>query len=273
MSIPIIKWAGGKRQLLSELKQRIPKEYNRYYEPFFGSGALFFDVQPKDAIINDFNKELINMYSFVCNEPDGVIGVLDELQNEYNALDSLEDKSECFYRMRERYNEGIVNGVLNKESAALFIFLNKSCYNGLYRVNSKGLFNTPFGKHKKIKLYDKSNFKACVKALGNATIKYGDFEDACEKASYGDFVYFDSPYYDTFDTYQSGGFAVEEHIRLATLFTNLTEKGVLCMLSNSDTDFIKDLYKDYKIDVVEVKRMINCNGQNRTGTEIIVTNY
>ena len=147
------------------------------------------------------------------------------------------------------------------------------CYNGLFRVNSKGLFNVPSSRKKNCILYDEKNIYDVSKALSKATILSGDFEKACCRARRGDFVFFDSPYFDTFDCYQKDGFSIEEHKRLANLFKKLSERGVYCMLTNSDTDFIRQLYSEYTINSVDVKRMINCDGKNRTGKELIITNY
>ena len=271
--IPIIKWAGGKRQLLPELKKYLPPQYNIYVEPFLGSAAMFLDLLPDKAVLNDFNPELINVYKSVRDHIYELTIILSKYQNEYNALPTIDEKSAYFYARREEFNARIHNPKLNVEDAALFIFLNKACYNGLYRVNTQGYFNTPFGQHKRISLYIKSSLLNCSEALQHARILNGDFERACRDLKEGDFVYFDSPYYDTFDTYQAGGFPEEDHIRLYNLFVRLSKRGVYCLLSNSDTDFIKNLYKDYNIRIVPVKRMINCNGEKRTGTEVIISNY
>lgn len=270
---PIIKWAGSKRQLLLELNQYIPDDYGKYVEPFVGSGALFFDLLPNKAILNDTNRELINMYCCLRDNPEDLKEILLMLEDEYNSLNAISDKMELFYLKRDEFNRNIVDNELGISDAALFIFLNKTCYNGLYRVNSQGLFNTPSGKQKSIRLYDDNTFYSCSKALKNATIKLGDYKEACKGLRKGDFVYFDSPYYDTFDTYQAGGFPEEEHIKLSKLYKSLSKRGIYCLLSNSDTDFIKDLYKEFDINIVPVKRMINCDGKRRTGTEVIIKNY
>lgn len=268
--MPIIKWAGGKTQLLADLKERMPKRYSTYVEPFVGSGALFFDIAPQKAIINDSNPELINMYIQLRDRPAEMMALLQLYQEEYNSLDS--GQNTYYYKKREEFNENILSEHLDVRDAALLVFLNKTCYNGLYRVNASGKFNTPWGKRKRVNLVD-DNISHYSSLLQNASIMLGDFEESCINLDSGSFVYFDSPYYDTFDTYQAGGFPEEDHIRLATLFRNLTRKGIFCMLSNSNTDFIKEMYKEYAIDVVEVKRMINCNGSKRTGTEVIICNY
>ena len=270
---PLIKWAGGKRQLLPELKERMPVNYSRYVEPFVGSGALFLDVQPTNFVINDFNPELINLYKMVRDYPFELMRILDVKCDEFNSLDSEVRRAEYYYCSREQFNNNILSENLTIEDAALFILLNKTCFNGLYRVNSEGLFNVPFGKRKHVNLYNRENLCDCSKILKRAKIICGDFEEACKRLRAGSFVYFDSPYYDTFDTYQANGFSEQDHIRLATVFKRLSEKGVYCMASNSNSDFIKALYDGFDIEIVDVKRMINSNGKERTGQEVIITNY
>ena len=181
--------------------------------------------------------------------------------------------NDYFLAKRKEFNNCLISEEHSVRSAALFIYLNKAGFNGLYRMNSKVLFNTPSGKKEKFNLFDRDNFDNVSKLLKNVTILSGDFEEACKTAKEGDFVFFDSPYYNTFDTYQAGGFSVEDHVRLSKLFKKLTKKGVKCLLTNSNENFIKDLYKDFDIRVIDVKRMINCDGTKRTGQEIIVKNY
>lgn len=268
---PVIKWAGGKRQLLCELKKGMPNDIGRYVEPFFGSGALFFDLLPERAIINDNNSELVNLYLQIRENPQKLMKALDKLQKGFPTEETSQDT--YYYNQRERFNRKINKEDLTVSDAALMIFLNKTCYNGLFRVNASGKFNTPYGKRKTLNLYNKDNILECSEALKNVKILQGDFEEACKGLKKKDFVYFDSPYFETFDTYQKNGFPKEEHERLAKLYKRLSDRGIYCMLSNSDNEFIKDLYKEYSIEIVPVKRMINCNGKKRTGTEIIVRNY
>lgn len=272
-SMPIIKWVGGKRQLLNEIKLRMPKTYDTYYEPFFGGGALFFELQPQTAVINDFNEQLINMYQQIQKDYKVVIRIVDQYQNTYNLMATSEQKLEYYYFLRKRFNTFLVSNKKDATSAALFIFLNKAGFNGLYRVNSNGEFNVPSAHRDKINGYQLENVQAVASCLSGTKILQGDFEDACKDAKRGDFVFFDSPYYDTFDTYQAGGFDEDSHKRLALLFKNLSDKGVNCMLTNSNTDFIKDLYSAFNISIIDVKRMINCDASKRTGQEVIITNY
>ena len=264
---PIIKWAGGKTQLLDELMSMMPQHFNHYYEPFFGGGALYFSLSPEEATINDYNPQLISLYKQCRDNLDALLNILDKLEFEHC------NKENYYYEIRKMFNQQLQDGDLTVESAANFLYLNKAGFNGLYRLNSKGLFNVPSAKKQKIKLYDKENIKNVSKQLKKANILVGDFEKACENANKRDFVFFDSPYYNTFDTYQSGGFDKDSHLRLAALFKILTEKGVYCMLTNSNEEFIKELYQDYNTKIVSVKRMINCNPSKRTGKEIIITNY
>ena len=270
---PIIKWVGGKRQLLSAIKARMPQTYGTYYEPFFGGGALFFELQPERAVINDFNDQLINLYKQIKDNHTSVVSIIDKYQETYNSFKDKSDKLNYFYALRNKFNSFLRSNIKNPESAALFIFLNKAGFNGLYRVNANGEFNVPSAHRDKINAYSLENIQAVSSCLRKATILQGDFEDACKDVRPGDFVFFDSPYYDTFDTYQAGGFDEKAHRRLATLFRQLSDRGVKCMMTNSNTDFIKELYSDFNIEVIDVKRMVNRDATKRTGQEVIITNY
>lgn len=273
---PFIKWAGGKRQLLPQIKELMPAEYNKYFEPFVGGGALFFELQPKKAVINDTNTALINVYKQVKEHPNDVILSINACTKKYNNLTSDEERRKFYYDFRETLNWSITEGFFEPIVVAIFIVLNKLGYNGLYRVNSKGQYNVPWNKKKQLELSKEeyiNNLLNVSKALKNTTILNLDFEESLKGVRKGDFVFFDSPYYDTFDTYQKGGFSEENHIRLARLYKKLSDRGVYCMLTNSNTKFIKDLYKGYNIKVIDVKRMINCDGKSRVGQEVIITNY
>lgn len=270
---PIIKWVGGKRQLVDKIKEKMPNTYGTYYEPFFGGGAVFFDICPKKAVINDSNCQLISLYKQIKTQPQQVIRYLNILQKEYNDLSDMKEKDDYYISKREEFNIHITKNILNNKTAALFIFLNKSGFNGLYRVNSKGLFNVPSAHKQKINIFDEENILEVSKILKKCDIKLGDFETACKNAKEKDLVFFDSPYYDTFDTYQANGFSESDHKRLFNLFDELSNKGVYCIATNSNTEFIKTLYNKYIIEVVDVKRMINCDATKRAGKEIIITNY
>lgn len=271
--IPFVKWAGGKRQLIDEINKRLPDNFNRYYEPFVGAGAVFLELGREGSVINDFNEQLINVYKQIKRRSKMLMAKLDRLADRYNALETKEDKAAMYYEIRDKFNEGIAGKCQNMQQAAYFIFLNKCCFNGLYRVNSNGYFNVPFGQKNKVNLYDRENIEKIAELLKTTLIYNLDFEKACRNVKEGDFVFFDSPYYDTYDLYQKCGFSQEDHIRLAKLFKTLTEKGAYCMLTNSDAAFIKELYKDFNIEEVEVKRLINRDANNRKGREVIVTNY
>ena len=271
--VPFVKWAGGKRQLLPQIKERMPKKFGTYYEPFVGGGAVMFDLLRANAVINDINKALMNTYKQIRDNADTFLESLKKLDE---AIP--EDARTYYYALRQRYNEKLINKKYDAELAALFVFLNKHCFNGLYRVNSKGLFNVPYNNNTHPS-YDENNIRAISKYLRNVTIRTGDFQIACEDAKKGDFVFIDSPYAtlntSTFTSYTKEGFDIENHKRLAVLFDELTEKGCYCMLTNHNTELIKELYdnKGYRIDAVNVKRMINVDASKRTGRELIICNY
>lgn len=270
---PFLKWAGGKRQLLDKIIDRMPKSFNNYYEPFIGGGALLFELQPAKAVINDINASLINAYITIAEKPFEFISAVIELDSQIPG-----DGKTYYYSLRERYNNKLVKTEYDTELAALFVFLNKHCFNGLYRVNAKGLFNVPYNNSKRESI-NKESIIAISEYLKNVKIMQGDFEKACNDAQRGDFVFLDSPYAPlnptSFESYTKEGFDIESHKRLANLFKKLTDKGCYCMLTNHNTEFINDLYgnKGYKIDVVRVKRMINSNASKRVGEEVIIYNY
>ena len=271
--VPFVKWAGGKRQLLSKIQERIPENYNHYFEPFVGGGAVFFGTQPSKALINDINKALINTYQRICDSPK-------EFLSEVNKIDSemWEDGKQYYYTIREHYNDKLMKSEYDVELAALFVFLNKHCFNGLYRVNGKGLFNVPYNNSRRVSVNGDSIIEIS-KYLQGITIIDGDFEDACRDARKGDVVFLDRPYAPlnptSFESYTKEGFDIESHKRLAKLYDELTMRGCYCMLTNHNTDLINELYgnKGYKIDVVSVRRMINSDASNRVGEEVIICNY
>ena len=270
---PFLKWAGGKRQLLDKILDRMPTNYNNYYEPFIGGGALLFELQPDSAVINDINASLINTYRIIADRPHEFISTVMELDSKMPK-----DGKTYYYSLRKRYNNKLVKEEYDTELAALFVFLNKHCFNGLYRVNGKGLFNVPYNNSKRESINNESII-AVSEYLKNVKIMQGDFEKTCTTAQKGDFVFFDSPYAPlnptSFESYTKEGFDLESHKRLADLFERLTDKGCYCMLTNHNTELINDLYgnKGYKMDVVRVKRMINSNASKRIGEELILYNY
>ena len=270
---PFVKWAGGKRQLIPQIRERMPEKYNDYYEPFVGGGAVIFDLLPANALINDINKSLINTYRTICNESDAFLKEVNKLDN-----DMWEDGKKYYYTIREHYNDKLMRSEYDVELAALFVFINKHCFNGLYRVNGKGLFNVPYNNSRRVSV-DENVIIATSEYLRGVTIIDGDFEQACKNAKKGDFVFIDSPYAPlnptSFESYTKEGFDIESHKRLAKLYDELTARGCYCMLTNHNTELINELYgnKDYKIDVVSVKRMINSDASNRVGEEVIICNY
>lgn len=270
---PFVKWAGGKRQLITQIRERMPEKYNDYYEPFIGGGAVIFDLLPANALINDINKALINTYRIICNESDAFLKEVNRLDN-----DMWEDGKKYYYTIREHYNDKLMRSEYDVELAALFVFINKHCFNGLYRVNGKGLFNVPYNNSRRVSV-DEDVIIATSEYLRGVTIIDGDFEQACKNAKKGDFVFIDSPYAPlnptSFESYTKEGFDIESHKRLAKLYDELTARGCYCMLTNHNTELINELYgnKDYKIDVVSVKRMINSDASNRVGEEVIICNY
>jgi DNA adenine methylase len=268
---PVLKWAGGKRQLIPEIRKYIPKELTTYYEPFIGGGAVLFYLQPKKAVINDFNSELINLYIVIRDNVDELI--LD-LKNHKNEVD-------YFYYIRGLDRTDEFKNLSNIQRASRTIYLNKTCYNGLFRVNQSGEFNTPFGKYKNPNIINDITLKAVSNYLNNNDIKLFnlDFEEAIKGIKKGSFVYFDPPYYPISDTssftgYTLDGFGKEEQERLKKLCDKLTEKNIKFLLSNSSAPFILDLYKDYKIQYVGANRNINSNSIKRGEiNEIMVRNY
>lgn len=262
-----------KRQLLNQIKERMPKEYNDYYEPFIGGGAVLFELQPEKATINDINTSLINVYRQVKDNTEEFIKLVNKLDSEM-----WEDGKEYYLDIREKYNDKLLKKEYDLELAALFTFMNKHCFNGLYRVNKKGLFNVPYNKSRRTSIEEEA-VRETARYLKTVNILEGDFEKACKDAKKGDFIFFDSPYAPlnptSFEAYTKEGFDVESHKRLAKLYDELTERGCYCMLTNHNTEFINELYsnKGYRIDVVSVKRMINSDASNRKGEEVIICNY
>lgn len=270
---PFVKWAGGKKQLLDKLKARAPESFGTYYEPFIGGGAFLLDFQPKKAIINDVNEQLLNVYRQLKIDADAVIAIVQE-------YDAVECDTDYYLSVRDKYNGKITAHELDAECAALMIWINKHCFNGLYRVNSKGLFNVPYNNKAGGSSIDAENLRAIGRYLRGAEIeiRQGDFEIACEDVQPGDFVYFDSPYVPVSETanftdYTKDGFSLEDHRRLAELFRKLDEKGVYVMLSNHNVPLVHELYSGFTIEAIDVRRSINRDASKRVGKEVIITNY
>lgn len=260
---PILKWAGGKTQLLSELLPKVPDRYGRYIEPFFGGGALFFALEPEKSIIADSNPELINMYRQVADNVDDVIAVLKKYKN----------TAESFYSVRNQDWAQLPS----VEAAARTIFLNKTCFNGLYRVNKDGKFNVPYGKYANPKICDENGLRAASMALKKATILCGDYLLVLDHyAQAGDFVFLDPPYlpiseYADFKRYTKEQFYEEDHVELAKMVMRLQERGCYVILTNSNHPLVHELYAPFTIDVIQTKRHISCNGSTRKGEDVIVT--
>ena len=246
---PILKWAGGKTQMLNDLLPKVPSSYGRYIEPFFGGGALFFALRPENAILADSNPELVNMYRQVANNLDDVIDYLKKYKN----------TSEMFYQVRAlEWTE-----LPPAEAAARTIYLNRTCFNGLYRVNRKGQFNVPYGKYVNPKICDEENLHAVSKALQKAEIVCGDYLLVLEHyAKPGDFIFLDPPYlpiseYSDFKRYTKEQFYEEDHVELAKMVMRLHEMGCSVVLTNSNHPLVHELYSPFKIDVIQTKRHIS----------------
>jgi DNA adenine methylase len=276
---PFLKWAGGKRQLLTEIEERFPTKFNNYLEPFLGGGATFFHLYNKNLLkdkitLIDNNPELINAYITIKNNVTDLLGLLAEFKNYY-----LENQNSFYYSLRNWDRQKDYEKRSNIEKAARTIFLNKTCFNGLYRVNSKGFFNVPAGRYKNPNIFIKENFIAISEALKNTNILCDDFS-ICEKiARAGDFIYFDPPYFPISDTscftgYTKEDFGEKEQYKLRDTFIKLSETGCFVILSNSSSDLIKNLYKGFNIFEVSAKRFINCVSEGRGPIkELLVTNY
>ena len=274
---PIIKWCGGKQQLLDKIKERLPVNFNKYpyqkyYEPFAGGLAVLMDLNPTNFTINDVNPELINTYMMIRDNVEDLILCLTYLDIEHEAA---ADPKAFYYKIRSDFNWNL--GMQRPPQAARFIYLNKHCFNGLYRVNSKGEFNVPFNGKLSGRSFDPDQLRELSSILKDARILNTDFEVAVQDASTNDFIFLDPPYAPltatSFTSYTKEGFGYEDHVRLAKVFKELTNRGCYCMLTNHDTPLIRELYKDFRIEVVDVRRSINRNGSDRTGKEVIITNY
>ena len=272
---PFVKWAGGKRQLLDRIWERTPNKFDTYYEPFIGGGAVLFHLKPERAVINDTNEQLINVYRQLKADPRAVI-------RQVYILDKGPCDKDYFLARREEYNRKIENKELDAECAAYMIWINKHCFNGLYRVNNKGFFNVPYNNKQIGKSIDEANLMSIGYYLQEADVQIycKDFEEVCKDIKENDFVYFDSPYIPVSDTasftdYTKDGFTYDDHVRLSKLYKSLDEKGVKCMLSNHDVDLVYELYdkESFIIAQMDVKRNINSNAKKRRGKEVIITNY
>jgi len=269
---PVLKWVGGKRQLLDVLCPLLPKTINSYCEPFIGGGAMLFELQPKRALVNDINEDLILVYTVIRDNVDGLIQRLEQFENTAEAFYEVRD----WDRDRERYA-----AMSDIDKAARMIYLNKTCYNGLYRVNTAGEFNSPFGNYKNPNIVNAPVLRAVSAYFNAAEITFStvDYAELLQNVRRGTFVYLDPPYDPVSDTssftgYSKGGFSKEDQIRLRECCDELNRRGVRFMLSNSATDFIKEQYATYNITIVQAKRAINSVGSKRGDVdEVVVRNY
>ena len=284
---PFIKWVGGKTQLLGEIRRHYPERIDKYCEPFVGGGAVLFDVlssfRPSEVLINDINPELINTYRHVKDNTEELIERLRMLEDEYYSLD---DKKSCYLKMRTRFNRLIVSASNTVEKAALFIALNKTCFNGLYRVNAKGLFNVPYNNARHPLICDEENIRACGELLKNTIITNGDYRKTASFIDENTFMYVDPPYRpltasSSFTSYNESGFTDENQIELGEFLLEMKQRGAMVLLSNSDpkntdtTDnFFDNLYKDFSIERVSASRMINSKGAGRGAvSELLISSF
>jgi DNA adenine methylase len=274
---PFIKWVGGKRGLLEQLLPLFPKNFNNYHEPFVGGGAVFFELYSenllsgKKIILSDINKDLVTTYKVIQSNPTNLIDNLKNYKEQHSK--------EFYYKVREVDRKEYYNNLSDLEKATRFIYLNKTCFNGLYRVNKNGFFNTPIGSYKNPNIADRETILNASLALQDALILEQSFEKVLDNAKKGDFIYFDPPYYplnktSNFTSYDSNCFLEEEQIKLFEVFKELDKIGCLVALSNSDTNFIKELYKEYDINIVNANRFINSKSSGRGKiNEVLVRNY
>lgn len=269
---PVLKWVGGKRQIINQISKNFPSHFSTYYEPFIGGGAVLFELQPKKAVVNDINIELINLYEVIKTNVEELIEDLRQHKNDENY----------FYTLREMDRNDVEYCNLSSvQRASRLMFLNKTCYNGLFRVNRAGQFNTPFGNYKNPNIVNEITLKSVSKYFNAADITFtaNDFAETLNNARKGSFVYLDPPYDPVSDTssftgYNEGGFDRNEQIRLKLTCDILNQKGVKFLLSNSSTEFIRELYRDYTIEIIQAKRAINSRGDKRGEIdEVLVKNF
>lgn len=272
MPSPVLKWVGGKRQLMAEIEKHFPESYSTFYEPFVGGGAVLFHLLPNKAVVNDINSELINLYTVIKNDVHDLIEDLKKHKNE----------SKYFYDVRFWDRDiSFYDNLTDVQRASRILYLNKTCYNGLFRVNQSGQFNTPFGRYKNPNIVNESTLLSVSNYFNSAQIEFKntDFADSLKGIRRGSFVYFDPPYdpvseSSNFTGYAKGGFDKSEQIRLKELCDTLDSKKIKFLLSNSKTKFIEDLYKEYTIIPIKANRTINSNADGRGEVnEVLIKNY
>ncbi len=274
---PFVKWAGGKSRVAIVIKSFFPEDFNSYFEPFLGSAALYFAVSPRKGRLNDLNKALIDTYKVVRDNVELLIDELTKIQNEYYYLASIELKKEYYLARRVEFN--VISRASSTRKSALFIFLNKTGFNGMYRENRSGQYNIPFGKHDRPLICDEVNLRIVASDLKDIDLTSTSYRDAIHDATSGDLVYLDPPYYpltstSNFTEYQAGGFTAEDQTELRDIFRELDKRGCYVVMSNSACKEIDDLYKGYNITRIQVSRAINSKAHMRGKIdEVIVTNF
>ncbi len=287
MARPFLKWAGGKGQLLGVINESLPAHFNRYIEPFIGSGAVMFSIlenrNVEEVFINDINSDLVHTYESIRDNCEQMLGVLAQLHQQYMALPDMEDRARLYYEIRDAYNLREADQVTQ---SCYFIFLNKTCFNGLYRVNARNLFNVPFAKPLNPRIYDAENFRAVSRTLEHVTISNQNYQGLLDRIEPETFVYLDPPYRplsetSAFTSYSADGFGDEQQRQLKLFCDAINERHAFFMLSNSDPknsdpgdDFFDALYADYHIERVQAKRFINSRASGRgIISELLITNY
>lgn len=269
---PILKWAGGKRQLLAQIMPLIPTDFKTYYEPFVGAGAVLLELHPQAAVINDTNAELINVYHIIKAHPEELVALLKKYESQHC--------DDFYYSIRNIDRDAVAFSKLDDlEKAARTIYLNRTCYNGLYRVNKSGFFNTPIGRNSSIQIVNEKGILGISKYLNssNITCLNVDYKDALKGVKKKDFVFIDPPYYpmnrDSFLRYDISYFGIEAQEALKTICDSLTKKGVRFIETNSDCPEVRELYSEYRQIEVDVRRCINAKADGRRGKELIICNY
>ncbi len=272
---PFLKWVGGKTQLLGQFEAFFPKHFQHYYEPFVGSGAVFFHLRPAQATLSDSNPYLIGSYKHIQAHVEEVIALLHGIRARYHALSPEEQKRE-YYRVRTLYNELPAEAI---EKTAFLIFLNKTGYNGLYRENARGGYNVPFGRYTNPAIFDETHLRSVSSVLQKVRLIHAQYSHVVQTAQAGDFVYFDPPYMPIsktalFTSYTKGTFSVEQQANLASVARQLARRGVQVMLSNSNSDMMRELYHDFFLHEVRASRMVNSKADLRGKIpELLITSY
>jgi len=274
---PLLKWAGGKRHIADELFKSFPEGWNEgtYFEPFIGGAAMYLHLNPSKAQISDLNSRLVGFYRHVKSESDALIQGIEPIIEEFDS-ESSEKKKDLYLQLRKRYNESSTEGI---ESAILLYVINKLCFNGLYRENSKGGYNVPFGQKKKFPEFPRNDFLEASKLLSATEILNVDFMKAVENAKKGDFVYFDPPYIplnltSSFTSYNSNGFGIEEQRNLANLMLELKKRGIKAICSNSDSKLTREIYVQLNWKEIQAPRMVSARAAGRGSvTELVISNF